>query len=156
MESEEGWMLPSESRRVRTLLYFLEGLLFGAGGLLLMSLMSVYLVNIETGSFNLQLTPFGAFMLLSLLYLAGRGLAFIQVSSPSQEKSSELQDWSDTRKWRWVFVVALLVSGVLFGVAVALWSWWHIVFTQRFDLLLLTMMLAGILLYVYILYMIER
>lgn len=77
--------------------------------------------------------------------------AIQEVSPPSPEKPAPLQDWSEIREWKWVFTVALPISGVLVGGATLLWSWWEIVFLRSFDLLLLGTVLAGILLYVYVL-----
>lgn len=153
MTDHAEWPLPSESHRVRRLLYLSEGLILGAGGLLLLlGLVGTYLVDVRTGSFEPHITPFAAFTLLFFLFLALRWKAIHDVSPPSSEKPAPLQDWSEMREWKWVFTVALLISGVLVGSAPLLWSWWEIVFLPSFDLLLLGTVLAGILLYVYVLH----
>lgn len=153
MGSESAWPLPSESRRVRTLLYLSEGGILGAGVLLFsLRFAGAFLVDVETGSFNPALTVFGAFILLLVLFFFLRAVAVIKVSPPSPENQPEYQDWSETRKWRWVFAVALPVGGVFFGVALYRWSWWEIVFLQSFDLLLIGAIIAGLLLYAYVLH----
>lgn len=153
MTDHPEWPVPSESRRVRRLLYLSEGLILGAGGpLLLLGLVGTYLVDVRTGSFEPHITPFGTFTLLFFLFLALRWKAIRQVSPPSPEKPVPLQDWNETREWKWVVTVALPVSGVLVGGARLLWSWWEIVFLRSFDVLLLGTVLGGILLYVYVLH----
>lgn len=153
MTDHPDWPVPSESHRVRRLLYLSEGLVLGAGGLLLLlGFVGTYLVDVRTGSFEPHITPFGVFTLLFFLFLALRWKAIREVSPPSPEKPAPLQDWSETREWKWVVTVALPVSGVLVGAARLLWSWWEIVFLRSFDLLLLGTVLGGILLYVYVLH----
>lgn len=153
MTDQAAWPLPSESHRVRQLLYLSEGLILGAGGLLLvLGFVGTYLVDVRTGSFEPHITPFGVFTLLFFLFLTLRWKAIRDVSPPSPEKPAPLQDWSETREWKWVFTVGLPVSGVLVGAARLLWSWWEIVFLQSFDLLLLGTVLVGILLYVFVLH----
>ena len=153
MTDHPDWPVPSESHRVRRLLYLSEGLVLGAGGLLLLlGFVGTYLVDVRTGSFEPHITPFGVFTLLFFLFLALRWKAIREVSPPSPEKPAPLQDWSETREWKWVVTVALPVSGVLVGGARLLWSWWEIVFLRSFDLLLLGTVLGGILLYVYVLH----
>lgn len=73
MTDHAEWPLPSESQRVRRLLYLSEGLILGAGGLLLLlGFVGTYLVDVRTGSFEPHITPFGAFTLLFFLFLALR------------------------------------------------------------------------------------
>lgn len=152
MRRDSAWPLPSDSRRVRAHLYLAEGLILGAGSLLIIvALAGAYLVDVRTGSFDPHLTPFGAFTLLFMLFLALRMRA-IRTVSPPPEKAPELQDWWETREWKRVIAVAIPVCGVLFGVARFLWSWWELVFLQSFDLLLLGTILAGVLLYTYALH----
>lgn len=146
------WPLPSDSPRVRAHLYLAEGLILSAGSLLIGSgLAGAYLVDVGTGSFDPNITPFGAFTLLFVVFLALRWRA-IKAVSPPPEKALELQDWWATREWRWVLVTAIPVGGVLVGVARLRWSWWELVFLQSFDLLLLGTILAGVLLYTYVLH----
>lgn len=153
MGSEPTWPLPSESRRARMLLYIAEGVILGAGSLLLaLRFVGAYLVDLRTGSFDPSLTAFGAFTLLLLLFFGLRWRAIGRVSPPVNDKPSELQDWSETRKWRWVVTLALPFSVVLVGGASLLWSWWEMVFLRSFDLLLLGAVLFGVLLYVYVLH----
>lgn len=152
MGGDSAWSLPSDSRHVRAHLYFAEGLILGAGSLLLIvGLAGAYLVDVRTGSFHPHITPFGAFTLLFILFLALRTKAIRTVSPPS-EKAPELQDWWETREWKWVIAVAIPVCAVLVGIARFLWSWWELVFLPSFDLLLLGTILAGVLLYTYILH----
>ena len=153
MGNDAMWPRPSESRCVRTLLYLSEGAILGAGVLLFsFRFAGAYLIDVETGSFNPALTVFGAFTLLLVLFFLLRAVAVIKVSLPSPESQPEYQNWSETRKWRWVFAVALPVGGVLFGVAMYRWSWWEIVFLQSFDLLLIGAIIAGLVLYAYVLH----
>lgn len=153
MTDQAAWPLPSESHRVRQLLYLSEGLILGAGSLLLvLRFVGAYLIDVRTGSFDPHITPFGVFTLLFFLFLILRWKAIREVSPPSPEKPAPLQDWSETREWKWVFTVGLPVSGVFVGAARLLWSWWEIVFLRSFDLLLLGTVLVGILLYVFVLH----
>lgn len=119
---------------------------------MVLGFVGTYLVDVRTGSFDPHVTPFGAFTLLFFLFLALRWRAIRDVSPPSPEKPAPLRDWSETREWRWVFAVGLPVSSVLIGTAMLLWSRWEILFLQIFDLLLLGTVLAGVLLYVYVLH----
>jgi len=153
MGSKAGWSLPNDSQRVRTLLYLSEGLILGAGGLLLAIRFSgAYLVDVRTGTFDPHISPFGVLILLFLLFLALRGKAILDVTPKSPERPAELQNWWETREWRWGAVIALAVGGLLLAGALMAWSWWEIVFLYSFDLLLLGMILAGILLYVFVLH----
>lgn len=153
MGSDADWPLPSESRRVRTCLYLAEGTIVGAGGpLLAVRFAGSYLVDVETGSFDPEVTAFGAFVLVALLLLGLRALAITRVAPRREENPAEYRDWSETRRWRWVGAVSLLVGALLFGVAMLRWTWWQIVFMQGFDLLLLGTVLFGALLYVYVLH----
>ena len=153
MGSKAGWSLPDDSRRVRTLLYLSEGLILGAGGLLsAVRFSGAYLVDVQTGSFDPHISLFGVFILLFLLFLALRGKAILDVNPTSPERPAELQTWWETREWKWVVIIALPVSGLLLGGALIFWSWWEIVFRHSFDLLLLGVILAGILLYVFVLH----
>lgn len=153
MGSEPTWPLPSDSRRVRVLLYISEGVILGAGGLLVaFRFAGAYLVDLRTGSLNPEITPFGAFTLLFFLFLTVRYVAIKRVAPPSEENPAAFQDWSDTRQWRWVVTVALPLSAVLVVGATVRWSWWEIIFLRSFDLLLLGTLLIGVLLYIYILH----
>ena len=153
MGSDPAWPLPSESRRVRTLLYISEGVILGAGSLLLaLGISGANLVALLTGSLALSPTALDVFTLFLVLFFAIRWVIIRRVSPPAGDKPSQLQDWSETRQWRWVFIVALPVSVVLFGSATLLWSWREMIFLRGFDLLLLGSVLAGSLLYVYILH----
>lgn len=135
------------------MLYLSEGAILGAGGLLLaVRFAGSYLVDVETGSFDPGITAFGAFTLVTLLFFGLRAVAFTRVAPSTRDELPEYRDWSETRKWRWVVAVALLVGGTLTGVAVSRWTWWQIVFLQGFDLLLLGTVLAGILFYTYVLH----
>lgn len=153
MSGEQLWALPSDSRRVRTLLYISEGVIFGAGSLLTaLRFAGAYLVDLRTGSFDPHITPFGVFTLLPWFLLALHLTVRWRGDSPSQDKSIERQDWSETRQWRWVVIIGLSASVLLVGVALANWSLWEIVFLRSFDLLLFGSALVGVLLYVYVLH----
>lgn len=153
MAGDAVWARPSESRRVRTLLYLSEGAILGAGGLLLaVRFAGSYLVDVETGSFDPEVTAFGAFVLVALLLFGLRALAITRVAPPKRDGPPEYQDWNETREWRWVVAVALLVGGSLSVVAVLRWTWWQIVFLQGFDLLLLGTIMVGALLHLYVLH----
>lgn len=152
MGSDPAWPLPSDSRRVRVHLYLAEGLIVAAGSLLIaVGLAGAYLVDVRPGSFDPHITPFGAFTLLFMGFLILKWRV-IKTVSPPPEKAPKLQDWWETREWRWVLAVAIPVCGVLVAVARSLWSWWELVFLNGFDLLLLGMILTGVLLYTYVLH----
>lgn len=146
------WPLPSQSSRVRLLLYLAEGLILGAGlPLILIEFSGAFLVDIDTGSFRPALTVVDAFFLLLVLFFLLRAIAFIDVGRRfSRDDSPEYQDWKETRRWTWVAAVALPVGGVLLGVSVLLWGWWAVVFLEYADLLMLGAILAGFILYLYV------
>lgn len=109
-------------------------------------------MDVRTGSLDLQLTAFDVFTILLVLFFGLRAGVIRRVAPPTEEKPAEYQDWSATRKWRWVILAAIPVGGVYLGAASVVWSWWEIVFLQKFDLILLGTILSGILLYVFVLH----
>ena len=153
MTDGSDWPLPSQSHRVRTLLYLAEGMIIGAGlALFLLRFSGAFFIDIETGSFNPALSVVGVFFLLFILFILLRGIAFVKLGSRySREDPPEYQDWKETRRWIWVAVVALPIGGMLFGVSVFLWGWWAVVFLQDADLLMLGTIMVGLFLYMYVL-----
>lgn len=136
------------------LLYLAEGTLIGAGlTLVLLKLFGAFLVDIETGSFDITLSVFSAFFLFFVLFFLLRGVAIVNVSRRySRESPPEYRDWQETRRWAWVTAVALPVGVTLLGVSVFLWGWWSVVFLQDATLLMLGAILSGLFLYTYVLH----
>lgn len=150
---DSDWPLPSQSHRVRMLLYLAEGMITGAGlTLFLLDFFGAFLIDIETGLFNPDLSAFNMFLLLIVLFLGSRVIAFIKAGNGfSRDNPSEYQDWAETRQWLWVAAVALSVGGTLLGVSVFLWGWWAVVFLEYAALLMLGMIFAGFVLYLSVL-----
>ena len=106
-----------------------------------------FLIDIEAGSFNPSIS---ALDLVFLLFFLLRGIAFVKVGRRfSREIPPEYQDWKETRQWRWVVVLALLIGGILLGVSVFLWEWWSGVYLYEADLLILGTILVGFFLHLY-------
>lgn len=148
------WPLPSQSPRVRMLLYLAEGMLIGAGlTLVLLKLFGAVLLDIETGSIDITLTVFSAFFLFVGLFFLLRGAAIVGVSRQySRNSPPEYRDWHEARRWTLVAAVALSIAVMLLGVSVILWGWWSVVFLQDATLLLLGAVLSGLFLYTYVLH----
>ncbi|WP_224335970.1 hypothetical protein [Haloprofundus halobius] len=151
MRGSSDWPLPSQSQRVRLLLYFSEGLIIGAGlSLCLVRVFGPFLIDVEFGSFNPTLSAVGASFLLLILFFALRGVGFYELGRRySRNHSPEYQDWTETRRWIWVATVAFPLGGVLLGVSVLLWGWWAVVFLQLADLLMLGTTFIGFILYIF-------
>lgn len=113
--------LPSESPRRRRLLYLAEGLAIGGG---------VAYVLVETVGTILWLTesrlsiPILLFGLVFLL-LALRNVGFIQLdrkAGDQRTKSPVKADWSETRRWKWVGLISVIVGLALFTISVTIWG----------------------------------
>lgn len=113
--------LPSESPRRRRLLYLAEGLAIGGG---------VTYVLVETVGTILWLTdsrlaiPILLFGVVFLL-LALRNVGFLQgfqAEVDHQSKSPVKADWSGTRRWSWVGLLAVTVGLSLVTFSVIVWS----------------------------------
>lgn len=137
------WPLPSQSHRVRLLLYLAEGLILGAGlTFVLLIFAGATLVAIESGVFNRDILAIEILALLFFLIVLLRGIAFGSVAWHTPlEHPPEYQDWTETRQWRWVIAVTLPIVGTFLG-AVFLWEQWVLYGT----------LLAGFILYLYVLH----
>ena len=146
------WPLPSQSSRVRRLLYLAEGLILGAGiPLLLVGFLGAFLIDIDTDTLDLDFTAFDAFILLLMLFFLLRAIAFLDIGRRfSRDGPPEYQDWKETRRWMWVTAVALPIAGILLGMSVLLWGWWTVVFLQYADLLMLGAIMVGFILHLYV------
>jgi len=134
--SDRRWPLPSQSYRVRALLYLAEGLCFGGFGSFFLVGVTGVLTDIETGSLRSGLPLAGGAVILVMLYVVAERFVVIGRSQRTSEDSSlEWEDWSNTRRWRWVFAVAIVVSGTSVTVSVSLWGWWAVVFLRDASLL---------------------
>ena len=149
-----GWPLPSESPRVRVLLYLAEGMVVGAATTeILLVFFGSFLIDFETGSFNPRIPGVSVFFLLVFVFFLLRGIAFIDIGRRyARDVPPEYQDWKATRRWSLVLAVGLVVGGGLLGVSVLLWGWWEVVYSQRARLILTVTTLVGFTLNLYIHY----
>ncbi|WP_224269760.1 hypothetical protein [Haloprofundus salinisoli] len=138
---------------MRTLLYLAEGMIIGPGiTVLLLSTLGAFFIDVKTGSFNPTLSAFGAFTLLIVLFFLLRGAVFYSRGRRySRDDPPEYQDWKETRRWIWVGAVAIAISGLLFGASMFLWGWWAVVFLQEARIFMLTTIMGGFLLHLYVL-----
>ena len=120
-----AWPLPSQSRRVRGLLYLAEGLMLGAGlTFILLTVAGATFATIESELFNLDILVIEVLAVLFVLFVLLRGVALGVVARRSPRyRSPKGEDWQETRRWPWVVAVALPVAGVLLG-AMFLWGEW--------------------------------
>ena len=148
------WPLPSQSPRVRLLLYLAEGMIIGAAtALIVLDFAGAFLLDVQTGSFEPTISVPGVGIILLFMLLVLRGIAINVVDHRfSRDNLPEYQDWKETRRWIWVAAVALLIGGLLLGVSVLLWGWWAVVFLYDADLLMGGTILVGLVLYLYILH----
>lgn len=120
---------PSESIWRRRLLYLAEGLMIGSGGTYLLILIGGLL-----GLFTESTPMIGMvlFLLVSLLI----GVRFLWAGELDRQagfgrtKSPVEKDWTDTRRWGWVALTAILVGGLLFSISVFLWGWEEIIYAN--------------------------
>lgn len=129
-------------------------MILGAGTtLFLLEFSGAFLIDIETGSFNPAISALDVVFILFFLFFLLRGIAFLRVGRRfSREIPPEYQDWTETRQWRWVVILALPIGGLLLGVSVLLWEWWSVVYLYEADLLMLSMILVGFFLHLYTFY----
>ena len=145
--------LPSQSYRVRVLLYLAEGLCFGGFGSFFLIGITGALSDIETGSLRSGVPLAGGAVILVMLYVAAERFAVITKSQrTSGDGPPEWEDWSDKRRWRWVFTVAIVVSGTSVVVSVSLWGWWAVMFLRDASLLMMGTGTVGLLLEWYVLF----
>lgn len=121
-EVEAQQSTPHWSRTVRRLLYLEEGVLAGATFVWVYTRIIAPAVSVFPIDFaNLEFGPAAAVVVLLFLVLLGRVLAwnrFDDTDSPTYPP--RYRNWKETRRWRWVFILALATSGGLFVIAVSL------------------------------------
>lgn len=155
MADGSHWPLPSQNTRVRRLLYLTEGMSIGTG--ILAILLIIFRITLLLshglikgfGSFD---EVVGAFSIMAIVLLIWLGQVKLTLNSrQSNYHPPEYQDWQETRQWRWVAVVAFIISGVFFGVSVFTWGW---VFGAFFygPLVLIGATLIGLGFYSFVLY----
>lgn len=135
------WPLPSQSNRVRVLLYLAEGLILGAGiTFVLLIVAGATLAAIGSGLFDRDILVIEILALLFFLFvlLRATGLGSVAWHTP-RERPPEFQDWTETRQRKWVVTVTLTVVGILLG-ATFLWGRWVLYGT----------LLAGFVLHMYV------
>lgn len=154
MESTADWSLPSESSRVRNLLYLAEGAAIGAG-------FSVVLVYFFGAGFFLYAIGYeyaaavGGLVVLGVgLVLIVRWTAVVDRVTHDAPVSAVMRDWQETRDWRWVGLVGLAVGGVNIAVSVALWGVGGTLYFQA-PILLAGTALVGIGLHRYVFYRLD-
>lgn len=125
MVAGSAWPLPSQSRRVRGLLYLAEGLMLGAGlTFILLIVAGATFATAGQGIFNREIAVIEVLAVLFFLFVLVRGVALGVVARRSPRyRSPEGEDWQETRRWSWVVAVTLPVAGALFG-AMFLWGEW--------------------------------
>lgn len=111
--------LPSESIRRRRVLYLAEGLIIGSGGTYLLAL-----IGGLVGLFTEDTPTIGAVLFLLLgLFMAFRFLWAGELDRQAgfgRTKTPVEADWTETRRWGWVGLTAILVGGLLFSLSVFL------------------------------------
>lgn len=102
---------PAESQLVRTLFYIGEGAM--PSGICYYAINLVFLVFADPW--------FVAIIVLFLVFVVGRAVAVISANRASQPPI--YHEWIAVRRWRWVGVVVVAVTGFLVGVTVLRWGW---------------------------------
>ena len=102
---------PADSQLVRTLFYIGEGAMLGGVGYYAINL--VFLVFADPW--------FVAIIVLWLVFVVGRSVAVISANRASQPPI--YHEWIAVRRWRWVGIVGVAVTGLLVGVTVLRWGW---------------------------------
>lgn len=118
MGSESAWALPSESAHVRLLLSMAEGLMFGAGVLGFQAFeLAVIALVIDSPTITVGVAIFGIIAIL----IAARSLWFTRVINrsapnrgPRMYQDSAYRDWWETRSWRSVGTIAIIIGAAGF------------------------------------------
>lgn len=154
MGSTADWSLPSESRRVRNLLYLAEGAAIGAGS----SVVLVYLFGVGFFLYAIgyeSVAAVGGLVVLGVgLALLVRWTAVVDRVTHDAPVSAGMRDWQETRDWRWVGLVGLAVGVVDIAVSLALWGVGRTLYF-RAPILLAGTVLVGIGLHRYVFYRLE-
>lgn len=144
--------LPSQSLRIRLLLYLSEGTSLGAVvPLIVVFFADMFLVDTATRSVNSAQSVVATLVLLGVFiaFLRGLGIDVVGLltrlddSDEEGDDSPAFRDWLQTRQWVWVGVLAFASGGVLLGVAAVRWGWPWGVFVQEARLLLFGVFLVG-------------
>lgn len=157
MTDASEWPLPSESRRVRALLYLAEGMITGGALPVVLAIVAGVVVAVyRTVVVNPTVTAAGAVGFPLALHLLLRSTALATaVRHSRREDKPEVRDWTETRQWRWVAVVALVVAALLVAVPTALGWAWHVSYWGVPRVLCLATVGAGFLLRLYVLHRVE-
>lgn len=127
---DSNWPLPSQSRRVRQLLYLAEGIMLGfVIAKFSLVLFDLVLQNrdIDSAVFGLEAWEIGLFAVFLVLMI--RAVVFVKVGlADDRDQPPQFRDWNQTRQWKWVGVAGLLSAGVLLGVSAWVWGWEDVVF----------------------------
>lgn len=122
---DASWPRPSESRRVRRYLYLGEGLIVG-GLLAAIGILPLFrgLRFLDSGSLPLSVAT-AAILVGFALAVAWKlpAFALAVAQGGTRHRSPAEQDWRDTRRWRWVIGLALVVVVAVIGVSAGLWGW---------------------------------
>lgn len=111
---------PADSKLVRSLFYLADGMM--AGAVLYFGVSNVFFL------FSV-LEPWMLAILLILLAVGTlHGWAWLsrarsQASRSETAQSQISNEWKETRRWRWVAVVAVPVAAILVSVTVLRWGW---------------------------------
>ena len=133
---------PAESRLVRRVLYLGEGLLLGV----------VLYAGILFAITTVRDQSFLAVVIISVIIALPK--LFLLLARPEDwHRPPHRQEWADVRRWRWVFLLGLLVAVVLVGGSVLAWAW---TWPQEAVYTIMGGALLGVLVWVSALYLIER
>lgn len=127
MSGDSNWPLPSQSSRVRRLLYLTEGFVVGGGIILVILLLFDAISFIRDFGFpprRISTEMIGG--LLFALVLGMIGLLIVGVSwkeSKQRVAGTPYRDWADIRKWPLVVGIGLSFWGILIGTLVWIWGW---------------------------------
>lgn len=125
MGIDPEWPLPSESRRIRGLLYLAEGAAIGAWFAVVLLYLSGVALFVYAIGYRVLAVIGGLFVLGVLVVVLVRWEALVERvthDEPMYDSPSASRDWRETREWRWVAVWGFLLCATSIAISVALWG----------------------------------
>lgn len=144
---------PTDSRLVRILFYLADGMM--AGAMLYFGVSTVFFLF---SGLELWMV---AILLIFIAIGTLHGWAWL-LSARSQARRSDTvhsqisNEWKETRRWRWVAVVALPIAAILVSVTILRWGWEFGWFLPESNLLMVGTLGFGLVLQQLVRYMITR
>jgi multisubunit Na+/H+ antiporter MnhB subunit len=155
------WPLPSESRRVRTLLYLTEGVAVGSVAVAFLLAFTDGTLVTDTGALRSSRAIVRALLygVVALLVLGVSGVVDLwrgdSADQGDEDLSPAFRDWRRVRRRSGVAVVALVTGGLLLAVSLLQWGWPAIVLEWSALLSAVGTFVVALLLYIYVLYRID-